>query len=263
MKNFVPLILAVLLGLAAVLAVGRLLSARKQAKEKTTTVVAAARDIDEGQILSADVVMKREIPASAMPAQSIYWSRSEMVLGQKALRRIAQNDYVLLSDIGLSRSLAAIVGEGEWAVSISVPKQGVSRVVRPGDEVAIIGTFEITTQVETADLSAPAEQAEKEATLVLFPRVRVLDVGGASAGPGADTGSEIIVSLPPQQAQVLIAAQRKAQLTLALRRPDDEATINRLDAGMVDEATFDALLEGLKSVKVPKIPGAIQVQGDP
>jgi hypothetical protein len=34
MKNFIPLVLAVLLGLAAVLAVGRLLQSRKAAVEK-------------------------------------------------------------------------------------------------------------------------------------------------------------------------------------------------------------------------------------
>jgi Flp pilus assembly protein CpaB len=257
MKNFIPLILAVVLGLAAVLAVGRLLAARKEAREKTVDVVAAARDVAQGDDLAMDVIMKKEIPMSALPAQSILWSRAEMIIGQKALRPVAQNDYLLLSDVGLSRSMANIVGEGEWAVALNLPPYGVARIVQPGDEVAIVGTFKIKTRVESADLSAPAEEVSKEATLVLFPRVRVLDVGGVSGGPGGEEGSEIIVSLPPQQAQVLIAAQREAQLTLALRRPDDEGTIDRLDAGMVDDATFDSLLTGLKSVVVPKVPGSV------
>lgn len=257
MKNFIPLILAVLLGLAAVLAVGRLLAARKQAVERSTTVVAAVRDITEGEIISADFIMKKSIPVSARPEQAIFWSRNEMVIGQKALRAIAQNDYILLSDIGLSRSMANIVGEGEWAISLTVPGRGIARVVQPGDEVAIIGHFKIKSAVKSADLSAPSQEVAKEATLVLFPRVRVLDVGGMTAGKGAgESIGEIIVALPPQQAQVLVAAQRKAQLTLALRRPSDESSVNRLDAGMVDEQTFDNLLEGLQSVQVPKIPGA-------
>jgi hypothetical protein len=48
--------------------------------------------------------------------------------------------------------------------------------------------------------------------------VRVLDVGTLSSG-GESTAGELILALPPQQAQVLVAAQGKAQLTLALRRP--------------------------------------------
>ena len=59
MKNFIPLILAVLLGLAAVLAVGRLLQSRKQAAEKVTSVVAVARDVAAGDVLTAGSVMEK------------------------------------------------------------------------------------------------------------------------------------------------------------------------------------------------------------
>lgn len=169
MKNFIPLILAVLLGLAAVLAVGRLLQSRKQATEKMTSVVAVARDIAAGDVLTADSVMEKRIPISARPAQAIFWSRAEMVKGQKAMRSIAQGDYVLLSDVGMSRSMADIVGEGEWAVALTVPPGGIARIVQPGDEVAVIGTFKIKTKVATADLAAAPEEVSKEATLVLFP----------------------------------------------------------------------------------------------
>ena len=256
MKNFIPLILAVLLGLAAVLAVGRLLQARKQAVEKTTTVVAVARDVVAGDVLTADSIMEKKVPVSARPAQAIFWSRSEMVVGQKALRAIAQGDYVLLSDVGLSRSMGDIVGKGEWAISLTVPPGGIARIVQPGDEVAVIGTFKIKSKVKTADLSAAPEEVSREATTVLFPRVRVLEVGSLSSG-GEVTSGELILALPPQQAQVLIAAQAKARLTLALRRPGDDAAINRIDTGMVNEETFDKLLQGLESFEMPKIPGAV------
>ncbi len=256
MKNFIPLVLAVLLGLAAVLAVGRLLHARRQATEKTTTVVAVARDVNAGEVLTSDAVMEKKVPVSARPAQAIFWTRAEMVVGQKALRSIAQGDYVLLSDVGLSRSMADIVGEGEWAVSLTVPAGGIARIVQPGDEVAVIGTFKVKSQVKTADLSAAPEEIAREATLVLFPRVRVLDVGTLATGGEASAG-ELILALPPQQAQVLIAAQGKSRLTLALRRPGDEAAINRIDTGMVNEETFDKLMQGLKTFEMPPVPGVI------
>ena len=260
MKNFIPLILAVLLGLAAVLAVGRLLQARKQAAEKTTTVVAVTRDVTAGEQLTTDSIMEKKVPVSARPAQAIFWTRAEMVVGQKALRSIAAGDYVLLSDVGLSRSMADIVGEGEWAVSLTVPAGGISRIVQPGDEVAVIGTFKIKSQVKTADLAAAPEEIAREATLVLFPRVRVLDVGSLSTG-GEQTAGELILALPPQQAQVLVAAQGKARLTLALRRPGDDAAINRIDTGLVNEETFDKLLQGLEAFEMPKIPGVVTAAG--
>jgi Flp pilus assembly protein CpaB len=258
MKNFVPLIMAVLLGLAAVLAVGRLLRERKEAKEKVITVVAAAVDISDGDVLTETSIRQKKIPVSARPEQAISWSRWSMIVGQRALRSIVQGDYLLLSDVAFSRSMADIVGEGEWAVTLRVAAGGIARIVQPGDEVAVLGTFKITTKVKSADLSEAPQDLEKEATLVLFPRVRVLDVGRMVSGAEMAI-NEIIVSLPPRQAQVLIAAQRKAALTLALRRPSDDSAVSRLDIGMVDENTFDKLLSGLKSVEMPAIPGIIEV----
>ena len=256
MKNFIPLVIAVLLGLAATLAVGRLLRERARLEEDTVMVVAAARDITENDALTDNSIMQKEVPLSARPAQAIFWSRSDMVAGQRALRSIAQGDYILLSDVGLSRSMGDIVGEGEWAVTLHVAAGGIADVVQPGDEVAVMGTFKIKTTRETADLSAKAQTIEKEATLVLFPRVRVLSVGQKNVKEQSE-GNEIIVALPPRQAQVLIASQRRASLTLALRRPGDDAAISRMDAGMVDESTFDRLLKGLEPVVMPEVPGVV------
>lgn len=254
MKNFIPLILAVLLGLAAVLAVGRLLQSRNKAVEKETTVVAVTRNIAAGEVLTVDSIMAKKVPVSARPAQAVFWARSEGVVGQKALRAIAQGNYVLLSDVGLSGSMADIVGQGEWAVALTVPPGGIARIVQPGDEVAVLGTFKVKSKVETADLASAPQEIDREATLVLFPRVRVLDVGTLSSGGDASAG-ELILALPPSEAQMLVAAQRKATLTLALRRPGDSAAISRMDTGKVDEQTFDDLMKGLKSFAMPEVPG--------
>ena len=258
MKNYIPLVLAVLLGLAAVFAVGRLLSARQEAKEETYSVVAAARDIAAGEELGEDAIMRKPVPESARPAQAIAWSTAAMIQGQKALRSVAAGDYILLSDIGLSRSMANIVGEGEWAITLNVGESGIARYIQPGDEVAVIGTFTIETMQQSVDVSAEASNLVRQATLVLFPRVRVLDV----ARPGADGEGpvgEVLLALPPPQAAALIAAQREAvELNIALRRPGDETAINRLDTGMVDQQTFASLLSGLKSVAVPAVPGKLE-----
>lgn len=257
MKNYIPLILAVLLGLSAVFAVSNLLSQRREAKEETLSVVAAARDIAAGEEMTEDAIMRKSVAASARPAQAVAWSTASMIQGQKALRPIAAGDYIMLSDIGLSKSMANIVGEGEWAVTLNAGESGIARFLQPGDEVAVIGTFSIESASASMDVAAEASNLVKQATLVLFPRVRVLDISRPIEGEGP-TG-EILLALPPPQAQALIAAQRQAvELTIALRRPGDETAINRLDAGMVDEQTFASLLTGLKSVSVPAVPGKLE-----
>jgi Flp pilus assembly protein CpaB len=249
MKNYIPLVLAVLLGLAAVLAVGRLIRGQNKAAEETCLVTAVARDVKAGETLSMDAMMKKEIPVSARPAQATAWSMAPQMVGQKVWRQITSGDYVLMTDLEPSRTM---VGEGEWAITLNMGNDGIAALVQPGDEIAIIGTFGLSRKVTSTDLSAPARDEQKEATMVLFPRVRVLATGGRKGGEGS---GELILGLKPQEAQILIAAQQKFKLTLALRRPGDETAINRLDVGMVDSESFNKLLNGMESVTLSAKPG--------
>lgn len=246
MKNLIPLILAVILGLAAVLAVGRLIRSQDVEEDMIVSVVSAARDIGTGTEISEDMILQKDVPVEAEPRQSIRWSRRDLVLGQKTLRPVLQSDYLLFGDVGFTRSLSSIVGEGEWAVALPLGTSGVGRMVQPGDEVAVIGHFQVSRRVESADLAAPSEFIEEEVTTVLYPRVRVLDVGEAGGGAGS-----IIVALAPPQAQVLLAALRKGELEVALRRPDDPSRLSRVDGGYVSDETISNLLGGIERVVVP------------
>ena len=250
MKNYIPLILAVLLGLAAVLAVSRMIAKNKQAPENEAWVVVAQRDLKENEVLQADAVRKKVIPDYARPAESIVWSKRSLIVGQTLKRRVQEGDYVLMPDIDLGEDRWRLVGPGEWAVTINVANAG---MVKPGDEVAVIGTFP-DMNVVVATMGQPQPQKySKEVTLVVLPRVRVLENGG-EARRGNGGGTEIVLALPPQQAQVLIAAQGKARLTLALRRRGDDAALNRSDSGQVDDTTFQKLMEKVPLVTVPDAP---------
>lgn len=253
MKNTIPLILAVLLGLAAVFAVSRVISKNTTTKEETIDVVVAVRDIKPGEIIADGYFRAKAVPQSAVPKNAIPWKQASAIAGQKALKTILAGDYIFLSDAGMTQSVGNTVGEGEWAVAIQFPSKSIVTMLQAGDEVAIIGTFNIETKVKGADLSQEAQSQKKEYTMVLFPRVRVLDVS-MGASRNEDNSGTLVLALPPQQAQTLVAAQRVADLYPALRRPNDNSALNRLDAGVVDAKTFHALLEGLETVVIPKTP---------
>jgi len=87
---------------------------------------------------------------------------------------------------------------------------------------------------------------------VLFPKVRVLEIPAARRDQTME--GVIIVLLPPQQAQALIAASRIAELTPVLRRSNDPTALNRMDAGMVTPETFNSMVADLEVVSVPKTP---------
>ena len=86
--------------------------------------------------------------------------------------------------------------------------------------------------------------------MVLFPKVRVLEIPSGKRDQNMD--GVIIVLLPPQQAQALIAAARVAELTPVLRRSNDPTALNRMDAGMVTPETFSAMVNDLETVVIPK-----------
>jgi Flp pilus assembly protein CpaB len=259
MKNSIPLIMAVLLGLAAVFVVSRMMKKSSDTREGMVLVVAATRDLGVKEEILDGYIWAREIPESALSSRHVLWSKATMILGQAMLRSIAKNDFIMLNDVGMSKSLNLLVGEGEWAVPVTFSDNGITQFLQPGDEIAILGTFSIKKSIPSKDLSAEPVVIEERATSVIFPSVRILDIGSGDGISREEGNSEraVIVALPPQQAATLVAAQRVAELYPALRRANDSSSLNRLDGGVVDDTTFSELRKGLTPVKIPEIPGKV------
>jgi Flp pilus assembly protein CpaB len=257
MKNSIPLIIAVLLGLAAVFVVSRMMKSSSQTKQDMVEVVAATRDLAMKDELQDGYICAKAIPASALSPRHIPFNNANIILGQTMLRKVAKNDVILLNDVGMSKSMSLLLGPGEWAVPVSFSDNSITQFLQPGDEIAILGTFSVKKSIPSKDLSAEPTIIEERATSVIFPSVRILDIGsgdGISREEGANVRA-VIVALPPQQAATLIAAQRVAELYPALRKSDDTTFLNRLDGGVVDDSTFLDLRKGLPPVKVPEIGG--------
>ncbi len=256
MKNTLPLIIAIILGFAAVFMVSRMVSSqRTAAKVETVDVVSATRDLEQNEAVKDSYIAPRAVPRDALSPRQVRWEQRNMVLGQNVLRAVGRGDYITLNDIGMSAGLGRRVAEGEWAVPVTFSDTSLLQFVQPGDEIAILGTFAVQKTIPSTDLSKPPTVVEERATSVVLPNVRILDVGMGDGVTG-DLGLKpklVIVALPPQQAAMLVAAQQKAELYPALRRPSDPSARNRTDGGVVDETTFGDLRKGLKSVVIPEV----------
>jgi len=256
MKNSIPLIIAVVFGLAAVYGVSRLISSNLAEEEKKfVNVVAAARDITskDGEIKDSWITKKR-VEIASLPAKAIKWDQANRVIGQMVTRSIAKNDYILASDVsGVEVRLANAVAPGEWAVPVTFSDGKLVKFLKPGDEIAIMAASEILTVKNRRNQSEKAETVRQDTMSVLFPCVRVLDIGkGDALRRAEDTpGETIILSLTPKQAMTLVAAQRKMELYPALRRANDVNAQRRRDVGVVDETTFSKIKLGLESVTLP------------
>lgn len=256
MKNTIPLIIAVVFGLAAVFGVSRLITTSLSEEEKNYVfVVAAARNITakDGEIKDSWITKKR-VEASSLPTKAILWEQANRVIGQAVTRTVAKNDYILASDIsGVEIRLANAVAPGEWAIPVTFADGKLVKFLKPGDEIAIMAASAMLNVKNRRNQSEKAETVRQDMMSVLFPCVRVLDIGKGDALRRSEDafGDTIILALTPKQAMTVTAAQRKMQLYPALRRANDVNAMRRRDVGIVDDTTFTHLRQGLESVELP------------
>jgi len=256
MKNTIPLIVAVVLAAAAVFAVSRLIRPKEDdGAKQTVKVVAAVQKIPVNTEITPSMLKEREVDIASVPAKAIPYDQLNRVVGQKVTRTIAPDDYVVLDDVaGRGQKLSELVGEGEWAVPVTFADAALVQFLEPGTEIAILGTFSVKKTIPKMDGTEKPDVIEEEATHVVFPCVHILDIGHGDGIRREESGRQngtVIVSLTPQQAATLVAAQRKMDLYPALRRLADGGSMNRRDVGMVTDKTFEDLRKGLEAVVLP------------
>lgn len=271
MKNSIPLILSVLLGLAAVFAVSRLSSDKgDSANERMVAVTVAASDLTSLDELKEGSLTFVEMPESSAPRGALLWERVAVAYGQRPQRNIDKGDYLMISDIRSRLTLADCAREGEWMIPVTFADTALIPMLTPDDEIAILASYTAsgndlasslagaTNMTELAALAVAAEKASNKKTVVLLPCVKVLGIASgdgdfrrSSSGSGTST---IFVSLPPQQASVVVAAQQFAELHPVLRRRNDPSARNREAGGMVTGKTFENMTKKLTTVEMPSSP---------
>ncbi len=260
MRNTIPMIIAVLLAAAAVFGVSRLIKPKDgEAEKQFVAVVAASKTIAPDQEIQDSWLVKREVEVSSLPKTAILWAQANRVVGQKAARSIAEGDYVLLSDVvDFAPSFDMLVGEGEWAVPVTFADGALVQFLQPGMEISILGSFTMKETIQKLDGTEKPDEIKQEATSVIFPRVRILDIGKGDGvrreSAGGGNNGTVIVALTPQQAATLVAAQRTMELYPALRRRNDPGSLKRQDVGVVNETTFQNLKKNLETVVIPDGP---------
>jgi len=258
MKNVVPLIVSVVLGLAAVFVVSQILMQQDQGGDKSTLkVVVAAKSFDQNDEIHEGTLAYRSLPADAVPKNALLWENVNLAYGQVLPHSIAEGEFILFSDIRLQTSLADCVQSGNWTVPVTFSDPVLVSLLKVDDEIAIIQTRgQIVGNGSDNLLESENENLGLETT-VLLPCVRILGFANSNgrfrSQPAGGTAT-IFVSLPPQQAMLLMAAQRQAELFPALRKRNDPTAINRKDGGVVNANTFNKIRQGLKTVDLPEIP---------
>lgn len=215
MKNTIPLVMAVLLGLAAVFAVNRKLTAADKT-ELTEEIVVANRELSANSKLEAGVCGRVSIPRTAyLEGRHIRASQIARIEGLSVLHRIAAGSHILWDDLDTGTDDRR-VGKGEFVVAVKFQGSDLIEHIRPGDEIAIAALQTVETMQRSGDDLNAAPVIHRDRRLsILFPCVKALEVSRDS----------ILVSAPPERALQLLVASQNLPLYPLLRSRDDRENL--------------------------------------
>ncbi|HEY1789996.1 MAG TPA: Flp pilus assembly protein CpaB [Verrucomicrobiae bacterium] len=227
MKNKFPLIIAIVIGVAALYAVHQYVKNKQDQADKLlegTPVVAASVDIPAGAEITAQMLTPLDVPPRFIPAQAIQGSdQVKLVIGSKTSVGIKHGQMILWSDLVTENrgGLSSIIPSGQGAFTVSIAQGVKSDLIQPSDHIDIIGTFSIPKSNQaTSGTVASWRQASDLVNVVLLQNVTVLAVGGNFNGAAGNQagGGDLTLALTLPEAQELMFAGQNGQLGAILRR---------------------------------------------
>ena len=265
MKNKFPLIIAAIVGVAAIFAVKSYvdkMERQAQAQLRGEPVVAASRDIEAGTELTIQMIAQKSVPKQFIPPQAIQGeAQIKQIVGRRAAVPIKAGQVVLWSDLVSEGrgTLASIIPAGEGAYTASISKGIKPGLIQPSDHVDIIGSFAVPKPaVSLPNSAANWRQGSDMVNVVLLQNVTVLAVGDVFTGsmrPSA-SASDLTMSLTLPEAQLLMFAAQHGELGVVLRREGDNVVKGRDD---LPRLTFDAIdkiigdLDGQRSLRLVEV----------
>lgn len=267
MRSRTSVLISLGLGLmAALMTVVYVRGRERQLYEEVSprSALIATRDILANTVIDEQMVQRISVPQKYLQPKAL--AAVDEVVGRVALVPIPAGTQLLgtvLGDAGRA-ALTFDIPRGMRAVAIEVSDvTGVGGLVRPGNFVDVIGTFEFGRPVLQA--GRVIYQDEKTEVRTLLQNVPVVGVNRdlretAGAPPPAETPQAraaatdraraeaamrtVSLLVEPSRVQELVLAQEIGTLTLALR--------TNLDQGQVEVTMLDPL--GLLHVQIPVKP---------
>ena len=258
MKNIIPLIVAIILALVSAVVVSQYVRRSTETSTKMINVVIANGNLEKGAFIREDSLNFKQIPEKDLSPQMIKWEERSRYYNQQMANDVGAKDFLMLRDIFTESRLSETVEPGKWAIPVNFENPEIIEFVQGGDDIAIFGALTTEEKVESLNANENEKQEiiEHHATIVVLPQAHVMDTRVGSAEMGRD--SVIVLALPPEQANILIAAQAQDHMKLyaALRNSKDDKALNRLDAGLVDERTFQEMVKGVRNTTMPERPNS-------
>ena len=262
MSGRAKLLLSIVLGLLAVFLVYvyvRGLERQLYEEVDMQNVIVAREPIAAGAAIDERVIQRLSVPRKYRQPQT--FATTEEVAGRVAVVPIAAGAQVvggMLADAG-AEALSFEVPRGRRAVAITVTDDtGVGGLIRPGNFVDIVGTFEFGRPVSSQNGRVTYADERTEVRTMMqnvfvvavnkeLRRERIQEETSGQGGGGTQSTRSlrtVTLLVDPQRVQELVLAQQVGDLSLSLR--------SSLDDTAVDLPFLDPL--GLLKVPIPLKP---------
>lgn len=192
-----------------------------------TPVLVLTRDVPVGHLLSAVDFEWKEWPDTTLNVnyytQDIFPNAIDDLADSVVRTAMVQNEPVLPSKIvqkGETGYMAALLTPGMRAVSVEISVDNASGgFILPGDRVDVMITYDLVMGKDEA-----GEDIVRPTTTTIMENVRILAIdqifGDGASGQFA-IGSTATVELYPDQARLLVLADRLGKVNIALRSLQD------------------------------------------
>lgn len=237
----------VLAGMAGILTYAMLTTSMPNAaasgrnEANTAPVVVAAGNIPLRRSISEGDVLIRNLPVDSIPVGAA--TAVDQVVGKMATSDLFANEPLLTQNLVtpdvVTQQVALSVPKGRNVVSVpTVSKLISNRLVRPGDHIDLMATFEVEVRRGTSSSPMPSSVAlltDLEIHAIILPSTTVEEgpQSGMNTSEGgvfrtADAqGQSILLALDPQDALVIQHVLNVGgKLDLALRSTQDDSIID-------------------------------------
>jgi pilus assembly protein CpaB len=225
-RSLMMLVLAVVLGLGAMMITQRMMNKPAPSGEETQDIIVAARDFKEEEILKADMVKAVRMVKSGIPVGSFSsfkdiedrWVKTALLEGDPIVEK-------KLGPKGAPPGLVANIPKGMRAFAVDVNEQsGVSGFILPGHRVDVV-------RYESNDKNL---QQRGE---TILQNILVLAAGQLFTRPDEKSvqSRTVTLAVTPEQVDTLVAAKVKGPLSLSLRGVNDHDIVERPKPKPVDD----------------------------
>ena len=249
MKNKLPLIIAVVIGILALLAINSYQKQRDREineRFKGKLVIVAKTDIAAGTELTKQLVTYKEVPTRFILRQHILAADEALVVGRKTRFQLRAGEDIVTSVLAREErgGLANIIPAGEGAYTVTISQGIRPGLIQVGDHIDIIGSFAVPKPNQPLPATtATWRQGSDIVNIVLLQNVAVLAVGnvfGDTGRPEGASGGDLTLSLVLPEAQLLMFASKQGELGALLRREGESTIRPREDLPRV---TFERIEE--------------------